>query len=494
VFNAVRRKLHDGAAAVLTALGTSQAIIEFTLDGTILTANANFLTAMGYTLAEIEGKRHSIFVDPAYRASDEYKAFWAKLGAGEYQAGEFKRVGKGGREVWIEASYNPVLDHAGKPYKIVKVASDISRQKMIDADVHGKINAIGKSQAVIEFDLSGHVLTANANFLSLLGYSLEEVKGRHHSTFVEPSYAKSSEYRAFWDKLNRGDYQAAQFKRITKGGQVVWIEASYNPILDLNGRPVKVVKFATDITAQTNLLTNLKAMIDRNFGEIDDALGNSNNQTGVALGAGEQAAARVHSMAASTEELAASVKEIADTMSRSQSATDAVHDQANLANQATERLAVTSQSMGGVVQLIRNIAGQINLLALNATIESARAGDAGKGFAVVAGEVKSLARQASEATDRIATEIESLQSVSAEVVGALAQISASIEVVRTFVAGTASAVEEQSAVTQGMSSDMQEAATSVSMMNDSVAGIAASVHQVGSAVASTKDAARVLAR
>ena len=481
-------------AATLDALAKSQAIIEFDLSGNILTANENFLHALGYTLPEIQGKNHSMFVEPGYRASADYKAFWDGLRTGRYQAAQFKRIGKTGREVWIEASYNPILNHSGKPFKVVKFATDVTAQKTDYADLRGKVEAISKSQAVIEFGLDGKVLTANQNFLVVLGYTLAEIQGQHHGMFVESGYRESAEYRAFWQKLNQGEYQSAQFKRICKSGKEVWIEASYNPILDLNGKPFKVVKFATDITAQVVLLDNLKTMIDRNFGEIDTALGTSSHQTKLAIESGGLTATRVQSMAASTEELAASVREISETMSKSRSATDTAHAQTSMANQATERLATTSQSMGGIVQLIRNIAGQINLLALNATIESARAGDAGKGFAVVASEVKSLARQASSATDQIATEIETLQTVSKEVVGALAQIGTSIEVVRTFVIGTASAVEEQSAVTQGMSSEMQGAAAGVSSMNDNMTGIAAAVHQVAHSVASTKDAARVLVR
>jgi methyl-accepting chemotaxis protein len=494
VFNVFGRTANGIAAATLSALSKSQAVIEFDLSGNILTANENFLNALGYTLPEIQGQNHSMFVEPGYRASAEYKTFWDDLHAGRHQAKQFKRIGKGGREVWIEATYNPILNRSGKPFKVVKFATDVTAQKIEYANLRGEVDAISKSQAVIEFGLDGKVLTANQNFLGLLGYTLAEIKGQHHRMFVEPSYRESPEYRAFWQKLNQGEFQAAQFKRITKSGKEVWIEASYNPILDLDGRPCKVVKFATDITAQVTLLGNLKTMIDRNFGEIDTALATSSQQAELAIGASGLTATRVQSMAASTEELAASVREIADTMSKSRTATDTAHAQTGAANLATGRLATTSQSMGGIVQLIRSIAGQINLLALNATIESARAGEAGKGFAVVASEVKSLARQASDATDQIATEIDKLQTVSGEVVGALAQIGASIDIVRTFVTGTAGAVEEQSVVTQEMSAGMQQTATSVSAMNDNVTGIAAAVHQVAHAVASTKDAARVLVR
>jgi methyl-accepting chemotaxis protein len=236
--------------AELAAIDKVQATIEFALDGTILAANKNFLDAMGYTLEEIKGKHHSMFVEPAYRDSADYKTFWAALNRGEFQSAEYKRIGKGGREVWIQASYNPIFGRDGKPFKVVKFAIDVTRQKLETAGYMGQIAAINKSQVVIEFNLDGTIVTANQNFLDAMGYSLAEIQGRHHSMFVDPSYRDTAEYKAFWAALNRGEYQAAEYKRIAKGGREVWIQASYNPILDMNGRPYKVVKFATDITGR----------------------------------------------------------------------------------------------------------------------------------------------------------------------------------------------------------------------------------------------------
>jgi len=243
----------DDMRGQLAAIGKAQAVIEFDLDGTIRTANPNFLSALGYTLEEVVGRHHSMFVEPSYRDSAEYHAFWAKLGRGEYDAAQYKRIGKGGREVWIQASYNPIFDAAGKPFKVVKYATDVTAQKTRTADYEGQLAAISKAQAVIEFDLDGTIRTANANFLNTLGYTLDEVRGHHHSMFVEPSYRDTTEYREFWAKLGRGEYDAAQYKRIGKGGREVWIQASYNPIMDANGKPFKVVKYATDVTAQVVL-------------------------------------------------------------------------------------------------------------------------------------------------------------------------------------------------------------------------------------------------
>ncbi len=236
--------------AKLEAIDKVQAIIEFEMDGTIITANENFLSTLGYTIDEVQGRHHSIFVDEAFRQSSEYRAFWEKLNRGEHEAREFKRLGKGGKEVWIQASYNPILDLDGEPYKVVKFATDITASKLENANFKAQIKAFDKAQAVIEFELDGTIITANENFLSTLGYTLGEVQGRHHSMFVDEAFRESAEYRAFWEKLNRGEYEAKEYLRLGKGGKEVWIQASYNPILDLNGKPYKVVKLATDITAQ----------------------------------------------------------------------------------------------------------------------------------------------------------------------------------------------------------------------------------------------------
>lgn len=234
----------------LAAISKAQAVIEFDLDGTIRTANDNFLGALGYTLEQVQGQHHRIFVDPVERESAEYRRFWEKLGRGEYDAGQYKRLARDGREIWIQATYNPIFDTTGKPFKVVKYATDVTEQVQQNADFRGQLAAIGKSQAVIEFDLDGTIRTANDNFLNAVGYTLDEVRGQHHRIFVEPATRESAEYRQFWDKLGRGEYDAGQYKRLTKGGREIWIQASYNPILDADGKPFKVVKYATDVTDQ----------------------------------------------------------------------------------------------------------------------------------------------------------------------------------------------------------------------------------------------------
>ena len=234
----------------VAAIDKVQAVIEFELDGTIITANDNFLNAVGYTLAEIKGKHHSIFVDDEYKKSTEYKAFWAKLNRGEFEDGEFKRIGKNGKEIWLQASYNPIFDLNNNPFKVVKYATDISERKLENADFAGQMAAISKVQAVIEFNMDGTISNANENFLTTVGYTLKEIKGKHHGMFVEDAYRASSEYKAFWENLNQGKFNDGEFKRIGKNGKEIWLQASYNPIFDLNNNPFKVVKYATDVTAQ----------------------------------------------------------------------------------------------------------------------------------------------------------------------------------------------------------------------------------------------------
>ncbi len=247
----------------LQAIGKAQAVIEFGLDGKILNANENFLSVLGYTLSEIKGQHHSLFVETEYRNSVDYRLFWEKLGRGEYDSGQYKRIGKGGKEVWIQATYNPIMDMNGKPFKVVKYATDITQAKLQSADFEGQLQAIGKAQAVIEFSLDGKVLHANDNFLKTLGYALNEVKGQHHSMFVDPDYRNSVDYRLFWEKLGRGEYDSGQYKRLGRGGKEIWIQASYNPIMDMNGKPFKVVKYATDVTAEVHANNMLREAVEQ---------------------------------------------------------------------------------------------------------------------------------------------------------------------------------------------------------------------------------------
>lgn len=452
-----RLKIAD-FTSLADALSRSQAIIYFDTTGKILDANDNFLKAMGYRLEEIQNKHHSMFVDPDYARSGEYTRFWEALGRGEYQAGQYKRHDKNGKEIWIQASYNPICDDKGKAYKVVKYATDITEEVMRNADYKGQVEAIGKSQAVIHFNLDGTILWANDNFLQTTGYTLDEIKGRHHRMFMPPEDAATNEYKQFWESLARGEFQADEYKRVGKGGKEIWIQASYNPVLGPDGKPFKVVKFATNITDQVmRRMENerIGTMVDTNLDKIVEAVKTASQQTTCAAGSATEAATKVQTIAAGAEELSSSIQEIAQSMSYSRTAIDQAIDLTTKADESTQKLSRAAEQMTGIVAIIQDIANQINLLALNATIESARAGEAGKGFAVVASEVKNLAGQVAGATDKISQEINGMQEISDDVVRDLGTIKKSIGSIQESVAAVASAIEEQSAVTVEISSNMQ---------------------------------------
>ncbi|MEA1673762.1 PAS domain-containing methyl-accepting chemotaxis protein [Nitrospirillum sp. BR 11163] len=461
--------------ATLEAVNRSQAIIEFKLDGTILTANENFLNAMGYSLAEIQGRHHSMFVDQAHKDSDDYRNFWDALARGEFQTAEYKRVAKGGREVWLQATYTPVMDASGKPVKVIKLATDITARRRRNDDLRGQLKAIHKSQAVIEFNMDGTILTANENFLNAMGYSLAEIQGRHHSMFVDDAFKGSDEYRRFWAALGRGEFQSAEYKRLGKGGRPVWIQATYNPIFDIGGKPYKVVKFATDITEQVEARDRRAAtqkVISQDLNGLAGAMTVTDEQVSHASSAAMIASGNVQAIAGGATELVASIEEISRQMAEaSKISEDAVH-QTDLTNASVSGLLNAAQRIGEVVKLISDIASQTNLLALNATIEAARAGEAGKGFAVVASEVKALANQTAKATGEIAEQINTVQLATTELATAIQGIGGIINRINAISSAMAAAVEEQNAVARDISSNMQTAADGVSSISESLTKIA----------------------
>lgn len=434
--------------SIMAAISRSQAVIEFDLSGKVLEANDNFCRALGYELAEIQGRHHSMFVEPAYAASAEYREFWARLARGEFDKRQYKRIGKGGREIWIEASYNPVLS-GGKPYKVVKLATDITAQKLKAMEDAGKLAALSRSQAMIEFTPTGDVLTANDNFCAALGYQLAEIQGRHHSMFCEPSYTSSPAYRQFWADLASGKYQSDEFKRIGRGGKEVWIQASYNPIFDEQGKVFRVVKFATDVTGRVQAVEalasglrdlangNLEQRIDQAFpanleklridfnesvSKLDDAVSEIGSCAAAIGAAADQVRAgaddlsrRTEQQAASVEETAAALDEIAttsaDSSRRAEEAGRMVDEMRGNAERSGQVVSEAIDAMGAIegssseinniISVIDEIAFQTNLLALNAGVEAARAGDAGRGFAVVAQEVRELAQRSAKAAKEI---------------------------------------------------------------------------------------------
>jgi methyl-accepting chemotaxis protein len=535
---ALTRVDHAGQVA---AIGRSQAVIEFALDGTIITANEIFLNALGYTLDEIKGKHHNIFVEPAFRSSPEYQQFWENLRRGQFQRAEYKRIGKGGKEVWIQATYTPIMDTKGKPFKVVKYATDITEQKVVNADYAAQIDAIGKSQAVIAFGMDGTIITANHNFLKALGYTLEEVKGKHHSLFVEASYRNSPEYREFWAALNRGEYQAAEFKRIGKGGKEVWIQASYNPILDLNGKPCKVVKYATDVTemvttrmeaeqgaaecievlnglADGDLTKKMVQSYSGTFAQIQVALNGTvdklselvntisgaanaiNTAAGeVSSGSGdlsertEQQASSLEETAASMEELGATVRTSAENAQRAnkmagdaRGAAEQGGVVAGSAIDAMKSIAEASKKITEIIGVIDEIAFQTNLLALNAAVEAARAGDAGKGFAVVAQEVRVLAQRSAQASKEIKTLITNSDN----------QVQNGVELVKKAgdsLSGIAKGIQDVAALISEIAAASKEQTTALDEINSAVASMDEMTQKNAALVEETTAAAQSMA-
>ncbi|MBP5856711.1 PAS domain-containing methyl-accepting chemotaxis protein [Marivibrio halodurans] len=457
------------AAETIDALNASQAMISFTPDGTILDANANFLNAVGYTLGEIAGQHHRMFMEADDIASPEYRTFWEDLANGQFKAARFKRIGKGGREIWLRASYNPVRDRQGRVVKVVKIATDVTDDTVENALNKGQVEAISRSQAVIEFELDGTIVRANENFLKTMGYRLEEIVGKHHRMFADPADANSPDYAKFWQDLRGGAFRGGEFRRFAKGGRDVWLQATYNPILDPKGRPFKVVKFAIDITASVLARREAERVAAEVDAKLEQIVGHARSVSQMAadVSASTDSMREVsQTLASASEELDAAAREISSNVAMSQSEAMTAKNQAETAGGATQRLSEATASMTKIVDIIQDIAGQINLLALNATIEAARAGESGKGFAVVATEVKSLARQVADATDKISSEITGMQSISGEVVDQLHGIRGAIDRVEASFSGVAGAVEEQSATTHEIADGMQASAAAVEVATE----------------------------
>ncbi|MBT9373287.1 PAS domain-containing methyl-accepting chemotaxis protein [Rhizobium sp. CSW-27] len=486
------------ADRVLSAMNRSFAIIEFDPSGKILKANDNFCAVLGYRPEELVGQHHRIFVPPEEAMGEGYKAFWAKLGRGEFDRRQYRRIGKGGREVWIEASYNPVMKN-GRVYKVVKFATDITPLKLEAADNAGKMSALSRAQAIIEFSPDGEILSANENFCATLGYRLEEIVGRHHSMFCDADHARSDDYRRLWQRLKQGEFSTGEFKRIAKGGREIFIQASYNPIFDMKGQVFKVVKFATDVTDRVGNVATLGAGLkqlaegDLTFAipmpfiasleplrlDYNEAVGRlrealslvQRNASAISAGSDEVRSAadslskRTEQQAASVEETAAALEEITTTVKdssrRAREAGDLVERTRTGAERSGEVVRQAISAMGAIeassgeissiIGVIDEIAFQTNLLALNAGVEAARAGEAGKGFAVVAQEVRELAQRSAKAAKEIkalitasAAQVEKGVALVAETGSALEDIVTQVRDISTNVTAIVEGAREQS--------------------------------------------------
>ena len=519
-----RRTSDVDCAALLTALDRSIAMVTFDTSGKVLAANENFCRAMGYELAELIGQHHRIFVDPEYANSPEYQEFWRKLGSGDFEAKEYRRLGKGGREVWIQASYNPVRDQRGRVAKVVKLATDVTeaRRRKADSDAAA---AETSGMMTIEFTPKGDIVSASPLFLKASGYALEEIRGRHHRLFVTKDYAQSAEYAEFWQRLARGEFVAGDYQRFGKDGKEVWLQASYNPIVDSSGRVTGVVKHAIDITgrihavmalgaglaelAANNLGHRINERLDPNFEKLrvdynsaatqlhDVIAGISSNTHEIrsAIGdiaqASDDLSARTEQQAASLEQTAAALQEITNTVrSTAASAGQAGEAVAKARAKADESGRVVQEAVAAmskiedsakqitqIIGVIDEIAFQTNLLALNAGVEAARAGDAGRGFAVVASEVRALAQRSADAAKEIKALISASSQQVGHGVGLVGETGRALNQIAEQVVGIDGIVVQITSTAQEQATGLAEVNTAVNQMDKVTQQNAAMVEQ-----------------
>jgi methyl-accepting chemotaxis protein len=527
----------------IAAIGKSQGVVELSLDGMVLKANEVYLNMLGYTEQEFVGKHISMVMDPTFAKSSAYTTLWNKLAKGESDTGQYKRIAKDGKEVWIQSSNNPIYDLNGKPYKIVAYTMDITEQKLQATDNAGQLAAIDKIQGVIEFDLAGKIITVNDNFGRVVGYSEKEIVGNHHSMFVETSYRNSPDYKAFWDKLGRGEPEVGQYKRIGKGGKEIWLQASYNPIMDINGKPFKVVKYATDISEQyknaatlamaveetqaiiesakdgdlssrvpldgkvgaiASLCDGVNALMDqmteiivqvRESGEtINTAAGEIASGNNDLSSRTEQQASSLEETAASMEQLASTVKNNAENAKQANqlaiTASGIAVKGGKVVSEVVSTMSAINQSakkIEDIISVIDGIAFQTNILALNAAVEAARAGEQGRGFAVVAGEVRNLAQRSASAAKEIKELITDSVSKTTEGTHQVETAGTTMQEIVTSVQRVTDIMGEITAASVEQSAGIDQVNTAVTSMDEVTQQNAALVEQAAAAAESLVD-------
>ena len=488
--------------AQLNAIDEHFAVISFSPDGIILEANQNFLNALGYTENEVLGKHHKIFCDSKLVNSKEYSDFWNELKKGTVQTSEFKRIKKDGHSIFIQASYTPIKDNSGKVYKIIKFAQDVTDKKLEDLYYKGQIQAIGKSQAIIEFDMNGIILNANENFLKAIDYSLDEIKGKHHSMFCEESYKNSNEYKDFWEKLNNAEFQSGEFLRIGKNGKKVYIQATYNPIIDIDNKPFKVVKYATEITTRKNTMFSIQKNIEKLNKSLNHLSGASNSmsidaensmkgsqEVSVSI---EQMDQAVNELSEKIEVMLSSITSIADAAANGEKIALGAKEQSKSTSSDIIKLNQESSKIGETINLITQIAFQTNILSLNAAVEAATAGEAGRGFAVVAAEVRNLATRSNEAAKEITSAIESIQTLVKNSLKSINSVDSTIEEISLMSSNISKSILEQKTISNQLASTALQTSKGLNEISNSMINVSQSAQNTRDEAIETKNASEEL--